>query len=146
MHESICRIIDGQIVDSFDLIDGSYRIKLQSTRKRTLPQNKWLHAILPHVLKGLQDVGYIDIRTTRQVKAVLKAIFFKKEVSNGIETITIIEDTSDTDVYDFAERAEEIILWGKDYLSIDIAPPDKNYSASYFAEYDNDLKATVVKK
>ena len=109
------------------LEDGNYTISLQPTRKRTLNQNSWFHAVLPDILQGLRDVGYNDVRNEDDAKEVVKALFFKKKVTNGIEEIEVIEQTSKTEKYPFAEKADQIITWAKDYLGIDIAPPAKQF-------------------
>ena len=111
---------------AFDnLSDGRYKMTIVKSNKRSLQQNNWLHAVLPDILKGLREVGYNELRTTEDAKQVVKALFFKKMVSNGIEEIEIIEDTSKTSKEVFMERADRIITWGREYLNIDIAPPFK---------------------
>ena len=103
--------------------DGTYQVEIKRKQKRTLSQNAWLHAILPIVKTALYEAGYTDVKTNDDAKMVLKALFFKKKISNGIEEIEIIESTSAQDKMDFAAKADEIITWAKEYLGIDIAPP-----------------------
>ena len=110
-----------------ELEDGRYLVEIKKSNKRTLAQNAWLHAILPDVLAGLRNMGYDAVRTTIDAKKVLKTMFFKKVVSNGVEDIPIIEDTSDTSKEDFIERTDAIIRWAQDYLGINIAPPNKQF-------------------
>lgn len=109
------------------LTEGKYKITISKSDKRTLQQNDWLHAILPDVVKGLRDAGYNDIRTTENAKDFIKSLFFKKEITNGIETHEIIMGTSETSKLDFASKAEDIIIWAQQYLGIDIAPPNKQF-------------------
>jgi hypothetical protein len=106
------------------LPDGRYKVSVSAYNKRTHSQNAWFHAVLPDILQGLRDVGYNDIRTTEQAKDVIKSLFFKKTVSNGIEDITVIEGTSAQSKINFAEKADEIIRWASEYLGIDVAPPE----------------------
>lgn len=110
-----------------DITDGRYRIEVTKSNKRSLAQNAWLHAILPDILQGLRDAGYSEIRTTQDAKDVLKSLFFKKTVSNGIEEIPVIEGTSETSKENFIERADEIIRWAQEYLNINVAPPGKQF-------------------
>lgn len=109
------------------LPDGRYVVKIKSTQKRSLPQNAWFHAILPDIVEGLRDIGYNEVRTTEDAKDIIKALFFKKTVSNGSESIEVIEGTSEQSKINFAEKAEDIIFWAYQYLGIDIAPPEKQF-------------------
>lgn len=132
--EFICYIENGEIKNKqsvkkeFDrLADGRYKITIQKSNHRTLQQNAWLHAVLPDILKGLRDMGYNDLRTVDDAKQVVKTLFFKKIVTNGVEQIEVIEDTSKTSKEIFIERADQIINWAKEYLGIDVAPPLKKF-------------------
>ena len=107
-----------------DLPPGRYKIIVENEDKRTLQQSKWFHAVLPDILKGLRDIGFDEVKTTEDAKDIVKGIFFKKQVSNGSETIEVVQGTSKTNKLDFASRADDIIMWASTYLGIDIAPPD----------------------
>lgn len=106
------------------LPDGTYKVVIERADKRTREQNAWFHAVLPEILHGLRDAGFDDIRTTEDAKDLVKSMFFKKTVSNGMEDITIVEGTSKQSKIDFSEKAEEIIKWAHEYLGLDIAPPE----------------------
>lgn len=108
-----------------DVPIGTYKVTIVSASKRTLQQNAWFHAILPEILQGLRDVGFDEIKTTEDAKDIVKALFFKKTVSNGSETFEVIEGTSKQTKINFAEKAEEIIKWASEYLGIDVAPPNE---------------------
>lgn len=110
-----------------DITDGRYKIEVTKSNKRSLQQNAWIHAILPEILQGLRDAGYNEIRTTHEAKDVLKSLFFKKTVTNGIDEIPVIEGTSETSKENFIERADEIIRWAQEYLGINVAPPNKQF-------------------
>lgn len=114
-----------------DLKDGRYKLEATDYNKRTLQQNSWFHAVLPDILKGLRDMGYNELRNTDDAKDVVKSLFFKKKVTNGIEEIDIIQGTSQTDKMDFIEKADQIITWAKEYLGIDIAPPETQTTLNY---------------
>jgi len=105
-----------------------YKVVVSKSDKRTLAQNDWLHAVLPGIRDALRDTaGYNEIITVDDAKDFLKSMFFKKEISNGIETVEIIQGTSDTSKLDFSSKAEEIIIWASQYLGIDVAPPGKQF-------------------
>lgn len=108
-----------------ELPNGKYVATIKSASKRSLLQNAWFHAVLPDILQGLREIGYNEIRTTEDAKDVVKALFFKKSLTNGSETIEVIEGTSEQSKINFAEKAEEIIMWASQYLGIDVAPPAK---------------------
>lgn len=108
-----------------ELKDGKYKIEIKKADKRTLTQNAWFHAVLPQIKDALVDIGYKEVKNEDDAKAVVKALFFKKVITNGVESIEVIEGTSEQSKINFAEKADEIIRWGFEYLGIDIAPPNK---------------------
>lgn len=107
------------------LKEGRYKLTVEKSNKRSLNQNNWFHAVLPDILQGLRNVGFNEVRTTEDVKSILKEMFFKKPVTNGVETLFVTEGTSETSKEVFIERADQIITWAKEYLGIDVAPPFK---------------------
>ena len=110
-----------------DISEGKYKITISKANKRTLDQNSWFHSVLPMIKDGLRDAGFDDVRSNDDAKAVIKGLFFKKVITNGIEEIPVIEGTSESTKLDFASRADEIIKWAKDYLNLDVAPPGKQF-------------------
>lgn len=106
------------------LPDGKYLIKILPFRQRSLNQNAWFHAVLPDILQGLRDAGYSEVKNEEDAKDVVKGLFFKKKITNGIEEIEIIEHTSKQSKINFAEKADDIIRWAAEYLNLDIAPPE----------------------
>lgn len=134
MREFFIRKNMGKWTKSIDLYnyleslpDGKYKVVVTKSDKRTLQQNDWFHAVLPQIKDGLRNAGYNDIRTNEEAKDFVKSLFFKKEVSNGIETVEVIQGTSETSKLDFASKAEDIIIWASQYLGIDVAPPGKQF-------------------
>jgi hypothetical protein len=107
------------------LPDGRYRVVIEPYAKRSLSQNNWIHAVLPDIKQGLRDAGFDDIRTEDDAKDFIKALFFSKEVSNGTETVKVVEGTSKQSKINFAEKADEIIRWAQEYLNINVAPPNE---------------------
>ena len=114
-----------------EMPNGKNLLTQKKANKRTLPQNAWFHSVLPDIRDALREVGYNEVKTVDDAKKVVKGLFFKKIISNGIDEIEIIEGTSDTTKEDFVSRAEEIIIWGKEYLGIDIAPPNTQVTMFY---------------
>jgi hypothetical protein len=108
-----------------DVPAGRYKVIVEQVDKRSLQQNSWIHAILPEIVIGLREQGYSEVKTPEDAKDVIKALFFKKEVTNGTETIEIIQGTSKASKLDFSTKAEEIIRWASEYLGIDVAPPSE---------------------
>ena len=149
-------ISDGQIVNKkpvkalFEsLPNGRYKVEVSNAKQRSILQNAWLHAILPDILIGLRGIGYNDVRTTEDAKDFIKSIFFRKKISNGIDTVEVIEGTSEQSKLDFSEKAEDIIIWASQYLGIDIAPPNEQLQMNYgyeiaVANYDKELKTVIV--
>lgn len=107
--------------------EGRYKITIQKSDKRTLQQNNWFHAVLPDIKEGLRDVGYNEILNEDDAKDFVKSMFFTKEISNGTDTVKVIQGTSETSKIDFASKADEIIIWAQQYLGINIAPPNKQF-------------------
>ena len=107
-----------------ELEDGAYILTIEKHNKRSNQQNRWLHGVLPDILNALREAGYSEVRTPADAKSIVKSLFFKKVYSNGLEDIEVIEGTSEQDKTDFAVKADEIIRWASEYLSIDIAPPN----------------------
>lgn len=123
---------NGKLKEHLALLpDGRYLVTVKSSKVRSLQQNAWFHAILPEILHALRDIGYNDIRTTEDAKDFVKSIFFRKKVSNGIDTVEVIEGTSEQSKLNFAEKAEDIIIWAQTYLGIDIAPPAEQLEMKY---------------
>ena len=118
-----------------DLPPGRYKIIVENEDKRTGSQNSWFHAVLPEIMIGLRGVGY-DIKNTEEAKDIVKSMFFKKIVTNGVEEIEVIQGTSKTSKLDFASKADEIIEWGREYLNIDISPPETQLEVFDNNEYE----------
>jgi hypothetical protein len=130
--EFIIHITDGKFQNTRKLSEhlkslenGRYLIKVTPFKKRSIEQNSWFHAVLPEIVKGLRDAGFNEVRNEHDAKEIVKAMFFKKTFSNGIEEIEVVEGTSAQSKINFAEKADQIITWAREYLGIDIEPPAK---------------------
>lgn len=108
---------------------GRYMVKVIPYKHRSLPQNAWLHSVLPEIAQGLREAGYNEVKDEEDAKAVIKSLFFKKAITNGIDTVEVIEGTSAQSKINFAEKADDIIRWASEYLNLDIAPPDTQLTA-----------------
>lgn len=91
-----------------DLPAGRYKVKVENEDQRTPQQNRWIHAVLPDILMGLRNKGFGEVKTTEDAKDVVKGLFFKDIVTNGIETIEVVKGTSKTSKLDFTSKADDI--------------------------------------
>lgn len=120
-----------------ELPAGRYKVIIEQVDKRTLSQNSWFHAVLPEIVIGLRAAGFDEVKTPEDAKDVVKALFFKKEVTNGTETFEVIQGTSKTSKLDFSTKADEIIKWAAEYLQIQIAPPGDQTELRYESTEEN---------
>lgn len=127
------------------LNDGKYLVTFKSIKKRTLPQNAYLHGcVIPYVFKGLRDAGYDDVRDNEDAKRIIKTLFLKRKITNNKtdEVIEVVKDTHELTTLEMMAFIDEVIKWAAEYLSIVIPPPGK--PSIMFAHYDYDLKTTIV--
>jgi hypothetical protein len=77
------------------LSDGVYFLKADSRNQRSLNQNNYFHGpVLELILDGLRDMGYSEVKDKTDAKTVLKSLFLRKKITNGVEEIEVIRDTS----------------------------------------------------
>lgn len=129
-----------------ELADGKYLITAKSIKRRTLPQNAYLHAvIIPLVFQGLRDVGYDDVRDFEDAKTVIKTLFLKRKIENRHtgEVIEIIRRTRDLTTIEMMTLIEEVAKWSIEYLNVYIPMP--NEQSIMFCEYDKEINATIIK-
>ncbi|MBS1915702.1 MAG: hypothetical protein JST87_05455 [Bacteroidetes bacterium] len=110
-----------------------------------MQQNKYYWGcLLPMVQEGLNHAGYNEVKTPEDAHEVLKHLFLKKKIvnQNTDETIEIAGSTQKLTTVQFNEFVDEVIRWAAAYLSIAIPLP--NESLVMFADYDNDVNATIV--
>lgn len=104
--------------------DGVFSLKIESRQKKTLQQLAYWHAILlPYVQKGLYDAGFDEVKTTKHAQAVLEALFFRKEITNGSETIMVNERLSGQTKEELSTKIDAVKKWASEYLSIYIPSP-----------------------
>lgn len=131
---------DGKIINTkavknlFDsLKSGKHLLTCKNINNRSLDQNKYYWScIVPLVRKGLFDAGYNDVTENETAHEILKHLFLKKKVSNGIETIEIAGSSADLTTIEFSSYIEQIAQWASEYLGIVIPPPGTQ--TSFFNE------------
>ena len=128
-------IEDGQLnFDSPDWVrqkmseinDGKYVITIEKYfRQRSLAQNAYLHSVvIPMVFDGLRNQGFNEVKDYEDAKTVIKNLFLKKKITNGIETFEIVQDTHKLTTKEMADFVDEVIQWAAMYLGIEIPMPN----------------------
>lgn len=135
MSEFVIHVSEGKVLNKkvfaqeiIKLRAGKYLVKIASIKKRSLPQNAYLHGvIIPLVFEGLRNIGWDEIRDNEDAKNVIKELFLKRKIENKNtgETITIVRKTSELTTVETAEFIEDIIKWAAEYLSIQIPYPNE---------------------
>lgn len=131
MHETVVHITDSKITNATavrkffnELKDGRYLITAKSIKRRSLQQNAYLHGVvIPMVYEGLRNNGFDEVRDHEDAKLIIKALFLKKKISNGIETIEIIQETSKLTTIEMVQFVDEVIKWSAEYLNVQIPLP-----------------------
>lgn len=110
------------------LKDGKYLVRVDSFKKRTLPQNAYYWSVVvPMVKDGLRDAGYSEVKTNEDAHEILKHLFLKKKMvneKNGDEII-IAGSTADLKTVEFNTFLEEIWQWAAEYLGITVPAPNE---------------------
>lgn len=131
-----------------DLEDGTYMVKIDAFKKRSLQQNKYYwYCVVPIVKDGLFAAGYDDVKSNIDAHEVLKMLFLKKKIVNhntGELIIEIAGSTSKLGTIQFNAFIDEVIKWGAEYLGVQIPLPNK--PLLMFAEHDNEVDAIIVNK
>lgn len=107
------------------LADGKWLLEADNSKKRTNPQNRYLHGILiPEFRKALLSVGY-NIRTDAQAKEVIKAMFLKRQITNEDtgEVVEYIAPTSGLNKEEMGELIDEVIRFAAENMSYVIPYP-----------------------
>ena len=104
-------------------------------KKRSLPQNAYIHAILiPLFKEALNNVGFDEIRTTDQCKDLMKALFLQTDYVNRDtgEVIKSFKNTSELSTFEMTEFIEAAIKYAWDNMNFKIPLP--NEQAQIFNE------------
>jgi len=109
------------------LPNGKFLITAKNIRRRSLPQNAYLHGVvIPLVYEGLRDAGFSEIRDHEDAKKVIKSLFLKQKIVNPNtgEVITeIIKDTHELTTSEMIAFIDDVVMWSAEYLSITIPEP-----------------------
>ncbi len=117
------------------LLPGWYMCDIVRGKKRSNLQNRYFHGcVLPLVLDGLRVAGYNEVKTLEDTKTVLKSLFLKSVMSNGIEDIPIIRDTHQLSTIQFLEFIADIQKWSATYLGVIIPDPSTQTELNYFEQ------------
>ena len=109
-----------------ELPDGKFLLTAKSIKHRSLPQNGYYWSVcVPMVKDGLRDIGYKEVKTNEDAHEVLKHLFLKKKISNGIEEIILAGSTSELKTVEFNNFLEEIWQWASTYLGVVIPKPNQ---------------------
>lgn len=127
------------------LDDGSYLLKIQSKKKRSLLQNQYYWGcVVPMVKDGLRDAGYNEVKTNEDAHEIIKHLFLKRKLTsekNGDE-IVIPGSTAKLTTIEFNTLIDEVIQWASEYLGISIPLP--NEPLMMFAEYRQDDNLILI--
>lgn len=128
-----------------NLQDGRYQVTIKSIKKRSLPQNKYYWGIVvPMVKQGLREAGYDEVKTNEDAHEVLKHLFLKKEIRSTLDdnAIVIAGSTAELKTVEFNAFLEDVWKWSSEYLGVVIPAP--NQQSVIWAEYDSEVKATII--
>lgn len=122
------------------LPDGRYSVKIESTKKRTNPMNRYLHGILiPELRKALNEVGYDEVKTDEQAKNILKQMFLKTHIVNKDtgEAVEYVKNTSELTTLEMSALFEEVIKFASENMNYVIPYPGEKMEMNFGAEAGN---------
>ena len=142
--EFFAEILNGKFKNVIPIADGRYYVSIKKKNNRSNQQNKFYWGcLLPLVKQGLIDQGYNEVKTNDDAHEVIKALFLKKHISNGDGiALEITGTTTSLSTIEFNELISNVQQWAAEFLGVVI--PDPNSQSILFAEYGNNLKATIV--
>ena len=112
--------------------DGVYSLTSKTIKKRSLPQNAYIHAVLfPEAAIALREAGFSEVRTSEDAKHVCKAIHLKKEIVNEQtgEVITRVMDTHELTKEQMSKFIEDVCFWLHDTFNHYCPLPNEQMSA-----------------
>lgn len=134
-HFTIAHIRNGEIENKkavrtlFETLkDGKYLVEISGADKRSSPQNRYLHGILiPEFRYALNDVGYDEVKTDDQAKAIMKSMFLNAETVNKEtgEVIKYIKNTRDLTKQELNILIDEVIKFCAENMNYQIAYPNE---------------------
>ena len=130
-----------------NLKDGRYILEADNSKKRTIPQNSYLHGILiPEFRKALNSIGYDEVKTDAQSKLIMKSMFLTRETVNHQtgEMIKYVQDTADLTTTELNVLIDEVIKFSAENMHYEIMYPNQQ-SSFLLAEWDENVSATIIK-
>ena len=120
-------------------IDGKYSVEVKLRRNpRSNDQNGWLWGcIYPMLLDGLLNAGW-EFTDVEQVHEYFKSMFAQQSVVNRHtgEIVDFPTSTARMDTVTFASYCEQLRLWGREYLGIEIPDPDPRWFRNKNKNFD----------
>lgn len=135
MLETFITIESGKIKEKtkfqkflFEVKDGRYLIKIEPKKKRTLPQNAYIHGVLfPELANAFKDAGYEGI-DAQLAKDIAKKEFLTKQIVNSEtgEVKEYVKDTSKLSTLEMNEFIESVIRYAAVNMNYEIPYPNEN--------------------
>ncbi len=114
---------------------GTYTLISKSVNLRSLGQNSFYwYIVVPIVKKGLQGIGYDDIKSNEQAHEFLKNKFLKKYVHNRNNPEEVIElpgTTTDLTTVQFMAYIAEVQKFSAEWLGEIIPDPGQRPEIDY---------------
>lgn len=106
---------------------GRHELTAKHLNKRSLPQNAYLHGVLvPEFRKALNSVGYNEVKTDAQAKAVMKSMFLTREIESETgEKIHYVQDTSELNKDEMGTLYDDVIQFCAEHMSYNIPYPNE---------------------
>lgn len=111
-----------------ELIDGAYKIIIEKGKRRSLPQNAYLHYVMiPEFRKALISVGY-RVKDDEQAKQIFKATFCTRHLDNenkdsDLPQVSLVRDTSTMSTKELSELFEEVIQFCAEHMNYQVPYP-----------------------
>lgn len=135
MNSCFIYITNGAITNSkvirhlfHGLQDGSYEVRIEPKKKRSLAQNAYMYGVLiPGFRDALYNAGYDDVKTDSQAKAIMQDRFLKTSVVNKEtgEAIEFVKNTSDLTTLEMNVLFEDVWRFCADKLNYEIFAPNQ---------------------
>lgn len=111
-----------------ELEHGQIKIVVSSMKKRSLPQNSFLHGVLiPEFRNALVSVGYDEVKNDKQAKDIMKKMFLTRQIVNKEtgEYLEYIQDTSDCTKEEMGILYDEVVKFCLENMNYRIPLPNE---------------------
>jgi 6-pyruvoyl-tetrahydropterin synthase len=111
----------------WELKDGRYLVKIEPKKKRTIPQNAYIHAVLfPELANAFKDAGYEGI-DAQLAKDIAKKEFLTRQIVNSEtgEVKEYVKDTSKLSTLEMNEFIESVIRYAAVNMNYEIPYPQE---------------------